>query len=314
LEFKVVTADGNLTIANDVTNQDLFWALKGGGGGTWGVVVEATFNVRLSISTPSNGFPLTVVLTQAFNIPLIYPYKFWLNTTDYDDHKSIFKAAAYFCSMAPQLYENGVQGYFFVYPNAVQGTLLATSARTGLMKMVSTVEPILDKMKSMPGIDPKSHKVLALPTTIGGITTLLETFPELLGQPATSNPLKRIKRHGPAEAMKLSRGIVTMDSRLLAKADIENPKLAEALEKATPMDLKDGQLRIHFLAGGKVNQLSSKNNTSVHPVWRTTLLHIIATGYGGPANVQSLRDLAPETGAYMNEVSITICSGLEHSR
>jgi FAD/FMN-containing dehydrogenase len=52
LEFKVVTADGNLTIANDVTNQDLFWALKGGGGGTWGVVVEATFNVSLSAFDP----------------------------------------------------------------------------------------------------------------------------------------------------------------------------------------------------------------------------------------------------------------------
>jgi FAD/FMN-containing dehydrogenase len=45
LEFKVVTADGNLIVVNDVVNQDLFWALRGGGGGTWGVVVEATFKV-----------------------------------------------------------------------------------------------------------------------------------------------------------------------------------------------------------------------------------------------------------------------------
>jgi FAD/FMN-containing dehydrogenase len=45
LEYKVVTADGNLTIANAVTNPDLFWALRGGGGGTWGVVVEATMKV-----------------------------------------------------------------------------------------------------------------------------------------------------------------------------------------------------------------------------------------------------------------------------
>jgi len=46
LEFKVVTADGNLVVANEVVNQDLFWALRGGGGGTWGVVVEATVKVR----------------------------------------------------------------------------------------------------------------------------------------------------------------------------------------------------------------------------------------------------------------------------
>jgi FAD/FMN-containing dehydrogenase len=47
LEYKVVTADGNLVVANEVSNPDLFWALRGGGGGTWGVVVEATFKVRL---------------------------------------------------------------------------------------------------------------------------------------------------------------------------------------------------------------------------------------------------------------------------
>lgn len=46
LEFKVVTADGNLVVANEVVNQDLFWALRGGGPGAWGVVVEATVKVR----------------------------------------------------------------------------------------------------------------------------------------------------------------------------------------------------------------------------------------------------------------------------
>jgi FAD/FMN-containing dehydrogenase len=42
LEFKVVTADGALQVANKVVNPDLFWALRGGGGSTFGVVVEAT--------------------------------------------------------------------------------------------------------------------------------------------------------------------------------------------------------------------------------------------------------------------------------
>jgi FAD/FMN-containing dehydrogenase len=46
LEFKVVTADGNLHVANEVSNTDLYWALRGGGPSTFGVVVEATFKVR----------------------------------------------------------------------------------------------------------------------------------------------------------------------------------------------------------------------------------------------------------------------------
>ena len=42
LEYEVVTADGKILIANDAQNQDLFWALRGGGGGTFGVVTRAT--------------------------------------------------------------------------------------------------------------------------------------------------------------------------------------------------------------------------------------------------------------------------------
>jgi FAD/FMN-containing dehydrogenase len=34
VEYKVVTADGELKVANAVSNPDLFWALRGGGGGT----------------------------------------------------------------------------------------------------------------------------------------------------------------------------------------------------------------------------------------------------------------------------------------
>lgn len=42
LEAEVVTADGKVQIANAYTNPDLFWALKGGGGGTFGVVSKLT--------------------------------------------------------------------------------------------------------------------------------------------------------------------------------------------------------------------------------------------------------------------------------
>jgi FAD/FMN-containing dehydrogenase len=45
LEAEVVTADGQIRIANSCSNPDLFWALKGGGGGTFGVVSKLT--VRL---------------------------------------------------------------------------------------------------------------------------------------------------------------------------------------------------------------------------------------------------------------------------
>jgi hypothetical protein len=64
LEAEVITADGQIRVANACTNADLFWALKGGGGGSFGVVSKVTIRahdlpeffgtVRLTITAASN--------------------------------------------------------------------------------------------------------------------------------------------------------------------------------------------------------------------------------------------------------------------
>lgn len=46
VEFKVVTPDGYYRVANECQNTDLFWALRGGGGSTWGVVLETSQTVE----------------------------------------------------------------------------------------------------------------------------------------------------------------------------------------------------------------------------------------------------------------------------
>ena len=46
LEIKIVTADGNHVTANAYCNKDLFWALRGGGGGTWGVVTSVSYKTH----------------------------------------------------------------------------------------------------------------------------------------------------------------------------------------------------------------------------------------------------------------------------
>ena len=71
LEAEVVTADGTVRVANAVQNPDLFWALKGGGGGTFGVVTRLTLRthplpdyfggVLATITATSDGAYLTLV-------------------------------------------------------------------------------------------------------------------------------------------------------------------------------------------------------------------------------------------------------------
>jgi FAD/FMN-containing dehydrogenase len=46
LEAEIVTADGTLRIANASRHPDLFWALKGGGGGTFGAVTRVTLRTH----------------------------------------------------------------------------------------------------------------------------------------------------------------------------------------------------------------------------------------------------------------------------
>jgi FAD/FMN-containing dehydrogenase len=46
LEAEVVTADGKVRIINACMDPDLFWSLKGGGGGTFGVITRLTLRTR----------------------------------------------------------------------------------------------------------------------------------------------------------------------------------------------------------------------------------------------------------------------------
>jgi FAD/FMN-containing dehydrogenase len=46
LEAEIVTADGHALTVNACRHPDLFWAIKGGGGGSWGVITKVTLRTR----------------------------------------------------------------------------------------------------------------------------------------------------------------------------------------------------------------------------------------------------------------------------
>jgi len=62
LEITIVTADGSHVIANPYRNKDLFWALRGGGGGTWGVVTSVAYKTH-----PSTPFSAALLLVNSTN-------------------------------------------------------------------------------------------------------------------------------------------------------------------------------------------------------------------------------------------------------
>jgi len=53
VEVELVSAEGYVLVANKVSNRDLFWALRGGGGSVWGVITSITFKTH---PNPVGGF------------------------------------------------------------------------------------------------------------------------------------------------------------------------------------------------------------------------------------------------------------------
>lgn len=280
----------------------------GGGGGTFGVVTEAT--------------------VKAFPSPKLTIASWFLNTTDFNDQKSIYAPAAYFHSLIPDLVEkNGQSGYYYLFPNAIKSVFLVADKDAGVDKAKAVWEPIFEKMTAFPGINKKTLVVSYndLPNyktffdSAFGAIDEMANMPGMHGtkQKRAEAPLFRrffdeaglTKRHGPEEhgmanAEIKPQGIMSMDSRLLSREHLVNPGLAKALEEAMPM-MKDGQLRGNVVGGNKV--FTTGNATAVTPAWRKAYVHLIATGQGTP-DASSLRVLAKDSGAYSNEVSFLLPS------
>lgn len=58
LQFTIVTPDSRVRVANRCVNPDLFWALRGGGGGSFGFVLSAT--VQVDVDPPITAVVLSV--------------------------------------------------------------------------------------------------------------------------------------------------------------------------------------------------------------------------------------------------------------
>jgi hypothetical protein len=241
--------------------------------------------------------------------PKILSYSFWVNTTDYDDKKSIWPAAAYLCSELPRLNrDGGFQGYFNFFPNAISANFLAPNEFADADNMRKVFDPVLKKIEGMPGIDKKTFiKIPPAKLSASSLGNLQTSTGEMAGPPKevvgggqTHGHRRLTRRHGPGEMSAMARGTVDIDSRLLGDAELNHPKLAEALEKALPR-LPNGMLRSHLVGGNKVLKLG--NDTSVLPAWRKAFVHIIGSTADGTPNIQSLRDISPDMGAYINEVS-----------
>jgi hypothetical protein len=204
--------------------------------------------------------------------------------------------------------EKGVQGYFFVYPNATYFHSIQVNQYSGIDFAKKTWEPLLEKMATYPGVQKPIQTYRDIPNfkswfdmTFGPLEEIKDPVQKILFDDFPSYDQKRVGL-GVAEIEEpYPVGILPMDSRLLGQQHLSSPKLEKALMESMPQ-MPYGMLRGHLTTGGAVSKMGK--DTSVNPAWRNSWIHLIATGIGYP-NATSLKNLAPELGSYSNEVRNT---------
>ncbi|KAF2103040.1 FAD binding domain-containing protein, partial [Rhizodiscina lignyota] len=285
LEATVVLASGEIVTANAFQHQDLYWALRGGGGGTFGVITQAV--VKAFPTPKSNVFILNIAQTK------VNP-----NTT-----------TAFYDLMAQLHHEfiawktAGLQGYYGI---------VGPPASPGLYFMGGWY--FYDKPASFANDTFASFKKTLDQTVAEGWlfynTTILEapTFYDMWYPP------------GPEP---VATGGSDFGSRLLSTSSLSEDLdlVARTLQYVGPKTDGSSPVRNNFVIGHMIANSANRNlDTALNPAWRDAVVHLITTeGWvdGSPESeindvynditynrTRALRQLAPDSGAYFNEPDV----------
>ncbi|KAL2881629.1 hypothetical protein SGCOL_003198 [Colletotrichum sp. CLE4] len=115
LSFEVVTPTGELLTASRAENEDLYWALSGGGGGNYGVVTSIT--TRAHPDAPVSGAKFAVTVA---------------------DNETLYQVIDAFHAALPAIVDSGVMIIYFFGPGFLQ-----SPAMTAYNKTQAEVEQIL---------------------------------------------------------------------------------------------------------------------------------------------------------------------------
>ncbi|KAJ5751884.1 hypothetical protein N7520_008801 [Penicillium odoratum] len=288
LEFNVVVANGSHLTANAYQNADLFWALRGGGGGTWGVVTSVT--VRAFEDKPIVSFSIS-------GGAQFQSEEYW-------------KAVEYFHAFLPEFNEAGGSMYYWLipdYPDSTAGQISAITAEGGFGN--ATSKAAVDKI-----MQPFIY-------ALGNMTGSAFNYTSTYVPKATSMYIELTEStSGVGSPVILGSRLVTRDFMKSA----EGPgKVTEALRslRVYPGNTTVGENAIQGLvvAGPAVWANAGVVNSALHPIWRQAQVHlIIARGWDTDtsfAEQQKIHrnltevevpilkklDPAPEGGCYLNE-------------
>ncbi|KAK6213639.1 fad binding domain-containing protein [Colletotrichum tabaci] len=109
LSFEVVTPTGDLVTASRTQNEDLYWALSGGGGGNYGVVTSIT--TKAHPDAPVSGATFAVTIPEG-------------------DNETLYRVIDAFHAALPDIVDAGVMIIYFFGPGFLQSPALTAYNKT----------------------------------------------------------------------------------------------------------------------------------------------------------------------------------------
>ncbi|KAL4878128.1 FAD binding domain protein [Aspergillus karnatakaensis] len=282
LSIEVVMADGRFITASATQNPDVFWMLRGGGGSTIGVVTSMTIKAHRQLPTTTVTFNFTI--NDCPNADA-----FWTGVQAYFDNFETFVDA-------------GTYGYYYLGASAfLIGTDYAGSTDY-YFRMQSFVAPDMTVEETKALLAPWFNVLDSQNITYTPWYNHADNFHDAW-KPAF-----------PAEAV--GAAMVKTASRLMPRSVFQDDNLLQRVKDAHKDAIEQGLFVASFHITGTGKDVTPPTDTSVLPAWRNALAHIIVGGqFTSDASwseieetslfvtkwMDVMRDIAPDSGAYMSE-------------
>ncbi|KAE9967135.1 hypothetical protein EG328_008397 [Venturia inaequalis] len=281
LQATVVLASGEVVVTNDCRYPDLFYALRGGGGGTFGVVVSATM--------------------KAYPSPRTTHHTFFLSTNGMQYQKEFYNTAAWILSQFPALKDAGLQGYFG-FRKLVTPTGPALSLKWGFYlfeKSAGTMEALFQPIRN--ALTTEGNSTLNYVSRVASAPSFYQQF--LL----SSDPEPVATTSGAMGGWLIPRSALTDVSRLARTLEIAGPTM-------------DGPVDMHITGDFSCPNNSPNIPIALNPVWNSCVVNLIPfepVPDGSSTEIreanarkmtytknQALKDIALDSGAHFSESDV----------